>query len=35
VLKTLDRFNLVSDRILGIATGRMISGKTLFNMKAT
>jgi len=33
VLKTLDRFNLVSDRVLGIATGRMISGKTLFNMK--
>jgi len=33
VLETLDKFNLVSDRVLGIATGRMISGKTLFNMK--
>jgi len=34
VLKTLDKFNLVSDRVLGINTGRMISGKTLYNMKA-
>jgi len=33
VLKTLDKFNLVSDRVLGINTGRMISGKSLFNMK--
>jgi len=33
VLKTLDKFNLVSDRVLGVATGRMISGKTLYNMK--
>jgi len=29
----LDRFNMVSDGILGIATGRMISGKSLLNMK--
>jgi len=33
VLKTLDKFNLVSDRVLGIATGRMINGKTLHHMK--
>ena len=35
VPKTLDKFNLLFDRVLGIATGRMISGKTLFNMKVT
>ena len=29
LLKMLDRFNMVSDRILGIATGRMINGKSL------
>jgi len=34
VLKTLDTFNLVLDRVLGITTGRMINGKSLFNMKA-
>ena len=33
LLKMLDRFNMVSDGILGIATGRMISGKSLLNMK--
>jgi len=33
VLKTLDKFNLVSDRVLGIATRRMISDKTLHHMK--
>jgi len=34
VLKTLDTFNLVSDRVLGITTGRMINGTSLHNMKA-
>jgi len=33
LLKTLDKFNLVLDRVLGIATGKMINGKTLQHMK--
>jgi len=34
VLRTLETFNLVSDRVLGTTTGRMINGTSLFNMKA-
>jgi len=33
LLKTLDKFNLVSDSVLGIATRKMINGKTLQYMQ--
>jgi len=33
LLKTLDKFNLISDRILGIVIGKMINDKTLQHMK--
>jgi len=33
LLKTLEKFNLGSDRVLGIATRKMINGKTLQHMR--
>ena len=34
LLRTLETFNLASDRVLGVSTGRMINGTSLYNMKA-
>jgi len=33
LIETLEKFNLASDKVLGIATGKIINGKTLQNMK--